>query len=55
MSEQDAGAGVSDQEMAEQVAGQTDSDLKAEDVFERESGGTSTDKPAADLEADDIE
>lgn len=55
MSEQSAGAGVSDEEMAEQVAGQTDSDLKAEDVFERESDGTTTDKPADELDADDVE
>lgn len=50
-----AGAGLSDEEMAEQVAGQTSSDLKAEDVFAREKDGTATDTEAAKADADELE
>lgn len=49
-----AGEGVSDEEMTETVAEQTSPDLDAEDVFERESGGTDTDKAVADESADDL-
>ncbi len=49
-----AGEGVSDAELAEQVGEQTSSDLKAEDVFERESGGAATDTEVAKAEADDL-
>jgi hypothetical protein len=42
-----AGEGVDDEEMVREVAGQTSSDLKAEDVFERESDGTTDDTEAA--------
>ncbi|MDQ6937419.1 MAG: hypothetical protein M3140_06870 [Actinomycetota bacterium] len=35
-----AGEGISDEEFARQVADQTSSDLKAEDVFERDAHGT---------------
>lgn len=50
-----AGTGLSDDQFAERVAEQTSSDLKARDLFEREASGTSTDRPAADVTADDIE
>ncbi len=49
-----AGEGLSDDEFARQVAGQTASDLEAEDVFERESAGAATDEPVADIDADDL-
>jgi hypothetical protein len=48
-----AGEGVSDEELVRQVAGQTPSDLKHEDFFERESGGTVSDTEAAEEDADD--
>jgi hypothetical protein len=50
-----AGEGLSDQEMVEQVAGQTDSERKWTDVFERESEGTSSDTEAAKADADELE
>jgi hypothetical protein len=49
-----AGEGVSDEEMAAQVAGQTDSDLQAEAVFERESDGAAGDVEAAKADPDDL-
>jgi hypothetical protein len=49
-----AGEGLSDQEMVEQVAGQTASDLKNSDVFERESDGATTDTEAAKASADEL-
>jgi large subunit ribosomal protein L4 len=49
-----AGEGVSDEEAVAEVAEQTSSDLKAEDVFERESNGASTDSAAADASADEV-
>jgi hypothetical protein len=49
-----AGAGVDDQELASQVGEQTSSDLQAEDVFERESGGATTDTEAAKSDGDDL-
>ncbi len=51
---QPAGAGVSDEEMARKVAEETSPDLDAEDVFERESEGTDTDKPVAEADAADL-
>ena len=42
-----AGEGVDDAEMAEEALGQTDSNLKVEDAFERESDGASSDTEAA--------
>ena len=42
-----AGEGLSDEEMAREVAGQTSSDLKADDVFEREAQGAAGDTEAA--------
>jgi len=49
-----AGDGLSDQEMVEQVADQTSSDLKYADVFEREADGTLTDTEAAKADADEL-
>ena len=42
-----AGEGLSDAEMAEQVADQTSSDLQAEPAFEEESAGATSDTEAA--------
>jgi protease I len=42
-----AGEDLSDEEMARQVADQTSSDLKAEDVFRREAGGAGGETEAA--------
>jgi large subunit ribosomal protein L4 len=50
-----AGEGVSDEEAVAEVAEQTSSDLKAEDVFEREADGTATDAPAEQTAADEVE
>ena len=50
-----AGEGVSNEEAAKEVAEQTSSDLKAEDVFERESDSASTDTEAAEATADEVE
>ena len=49
-----AGEGLSDEEMASQVADQTSSDLKADDVFEREADGTTTDTEAAKAGPDEL-
>ena len=49
-----AGDGVSDAEMAEQVAGQTDSDLEAEDVFAREADGAASETEAAKATGDEL-
>lgn len=49
-----AGAGVEDAEFSHEVAANTASDLKAEDVFARESDGASTDTEVADVSADDL-
>jgi len=49
-----AGAGVSDDDMARQVADQTSSDLKADDVFEREADGASSDVEAAKADPEDL-
>lgn len=51
--EKPAGQGVSDEEMAQQVARQTDSELQQQDYFERESEGTTTDTEAAKADADE--
>jgi hypothetical protein len=48
-----AGEGVSDQEMVEQVAGQTDSEHEQKDWFERESDGAVGDTEAAKADADE--
>ena len=49
-----AGEGVSDDEMAREVADQTSSDLKADDVFEREADGVASDVEAAKADPDDL-
>jgi hypothetical protein len=49
-----AGEGLSDEEMVRQVAGQTASDLKYSDVFERESDGATTDTEAAKASAQEL-
>lgn len=49
-----AGEGVSDDEMVEQVADQTSSDLNEADVFKREAHGTTTDTEAAKADADEV-
>lgn len=54
-STQPAGEGVSDEQLVEQVAGQTSSDLKAEDVFERDSDGVDHPTEAAKESADEVE
>ncbi|MGH3745097.1 MAG: hypothetical protein ACRDTP_09585 [Mycobacteriales bacterium] len=51
---QPAGKDLDDDELAQKVAGETSPDLEAQDVFERESGGTDTDKAAAEESADDV-
>jgi hypothetical protein len=42
-----AGAGVSDEELVEQVEGQTSSDLEVEGLFEEEADGAASDTEAA--------
>lgn len=49
-----AGEGVSDEDMAREVADQTSSDLKADDVFEREADGAAGDVEAARADPDDL-
>lgn len=48
-----AGEGLTDEEMVEQVGGQTDSELEQKDYFERESKGTTSDTEAAKADADE--
>jgi len=59
MSEQskvvEAGEGLDDQEMAEQVAKQTSSDLREADVFKREADGAASDTEAAKATGDELE
>jgi hypothetical protein len=49
-----AGEGVGDQELARQVAEQTDSSLEAEGAFQREKDGAVTDTEAAKADADEL-
>jgi hypothetical protein len=49
-----AGEGLTDEQAAAEVAEQTSSDLKAEDVFERESEGAASDTAAQDASADEV-
>ena len=49
-----AGEGLSDEEMAREVAGQTSSDLKADDVFQREADGAGGDVEAAKAGPEDL-
>lgn len=46
-----AGKGLSDEEMVQQVAEQTSSDLKVEDAFARESDGATSQTEAAKQDA----
>lgn len=50
----EAGAGLTDDEMAEQVAEQTSSDLREADVFKREADGAATDTEAAKASGDEL-
>lgn len=50
-----AGEGIDDRSLAEQVAEQTDSNLEAEDVFERESDGAASDVEAAKATGDELQ
>ena len=49
-----AGDGVDDEQLTEQVADQTDSNLEVEGAFEREADGAATDTEAAKASADDL-
>ena len=42
-----AGEGIGDEELTEQVAAQTSSDLEVEEAFEREGDGAATDTEIA--------
>jgi hypothetical protein len=53
--EKKAGEGLSDDEMVEQVAGQTDSELEQQDYFEREKDGATSDTEAAKADADEAQ
>ncbi len=50
-----AGEGVDDQELAQQVARQTDSNLEVEGAFEREADGASSDTEAAKATGDELQ
>ena len=49
-----AGEGVSDEELAEQVGGQTSSDLEVEEAFERERDGAATDTEITKASGDEL-
>lgn len=49
-----AGEGLSDEELARQVADQTSSDLKADGVFQREADGAASDTEAAKAGPDEL-
>ncbi|HEY8302447.1 MAG TPA: hypothetical protein VIG48_11140 [Jatrophihabitans sp.] len=51
--ERAAGEGVSDEEFAEQVSRQTDSEHDQKDYFEREADGATSDTEAAKADADE--
>lgn len=51
---QPAGAGISDEEMVEQVAGQTSSDIRESDVFKREGDGATSETEAAKASGDEL-
>ncbi len=50
----EAGEGLTDDQMRDQVASQTSTDRKHADVFERESDGASTDTEAAKASAEEL-
>ena len=49
-----AGEGVGDEELSEQVAEQTSSNLEVEEAFERESDGAASDTEAAKASGDEL-
>lgn len=49
-----AGEGLDDQELEQQVAEQTDSNLETEGAFEREADGAATDTEIAKADADEL-
>jgi hypothetical protein len=49
-----AGEGLGDEQLAEQVAEQTSSDLEAEGAFERESDGAASDTEIAKADGDEL-
>jgi hypothetical protein len=49
-----AGEGVDDDQLEQQVAEQTDSNLEAEGAFEREADGAATDTEIAKADADEL-
>jgi len=49
-----AGAGLSDEELAQQVSEQTSSDLEVQGAFERESNGAATDTEIAKADGDEL-
>ena len=49
-----AGEGVDDQDLAREVAEQTSSDLKSEQVFENEAEGTYTDTEVQKADAEEL-
>ena len=49
-----AGDGINDQELTEQVADQTDSNLEVEGAFEREADGAATDQEISKASGDDL-
>jgi hypothetical protein len=50
----EAGEGLTDEEMAAQVAGQTPSEEREADVFKRETDGIATETEAAKASADEL-
>lgn len=51
---QAAGEGLDDQQLEEQVADQTDSNLEVEGAFEREKDGAASDTEIAKADADEL-
>lgn len=49
-----AGEGLAEDELAQQVGEQTDSNLEVEGAFEREADGVATDTEAAKATADEL-
>jgi hypothetical protein len=50
----EAGEGLTDEQLAEQVAEQTPSEERYKDVFEREADGVTTDTEAAKATGDEL-
>lgn len=49
-----AGEGVSDDELSQQVSGQTSSDLEVEEAFQREHDGAATETEIAEADGDEL-